>query len=98
MCHMRLILAVAQGQSDAVVRALKQASIPHELICQVADCRQAPACRWVGEEDLNSSGMLAAAVLDAIETLEQTRHAFRSKQLGHLRIRLEALLETLPVP
>ncbi|WP_152486829.1 hypothetical protein [Halopseudomonas pelagia] len=93
---MRLILAVAQGQSDDVVRALGQANISHELICQVADCSKAPACRWVGEEDLNSSGVLAAAVLDAIETLEQTRHAFRSKQLGDLRRRLEALLERLP--
>ncbi len=96
MYDTRLVLAVAQGQSNEVSRALDLAHIHHELICQATDCSQAPVCRWLQEDDLNSSGLLAACVFDAITTLEQTRHAFRSKQLGELRRRLETVLESLP--
>lgn len=96
MCDRRLILSVARDKSNEVTQALDKASIRHEVICQATDCSKAPACRWLGTDDLNSTGLMAAAIMDAIETLEQTRHAFRSKQLGHLRRRLETLLSSLP--
>lgn len=69
---------------------------PVELICDPIDCAQAPLCRWIAPQSMNDCGHLAAAVQDAIATLEQTRHAFRSKQLGGLRRRLEKLIEGLP--
>lgn len=69
---------------------------PLELICDPADCSQAPLCRWLDPQALNECGQLIAAIQDAIATLEQTRHAFRSKQLGGLRRRLEQLLHELP--
>jgi hypothetical protein len=37
--------------------------------------------------------VLARAIRDAITTLERTRSAFKSKQLGSLRQRLERVLE-----
>lgn len=37
--------------------------------------------------------VLARAIRDAITTLERTRSAFKSRQLGELRVRLERVLE-----
>ena len=71
---------------------------PLELICDPVDCTQAPLCRWLAPDDLNQCGQLVAAIQDAIATLEQTRHAFRSKQLGSLRQRLEKVGRELPEP
>jgi hypothetical protein len=35
------------------------------------------------------------ALLDAVATLERTRHAFKSRELADLRMRLEQLLKDL---
>lgn len=69
---------------------------PLEVICDPVDCAQAPFCRWLAPQALNECGQLMAAIQDAIATLEQTRHAFKSKQLGSLRHRLEKLVQGLP--
>lgn len=89
---------VVNTEDEAVLAQIRAALAdqPLELICDPADCAQAPLCRWLAPEELNDCGLLAGAIQDAIVTLEQTRHAFRSKQLGGLRRRLEKLLQELP--
>lgn len=90
---------VIVNADDAEVLAQVRGALadqPLELICDPADCAQAPLCRWLDPQALNDCGQLTAAIQDAIATLEQTRHAFRSKQLGGLRRRLEKLLQELP--
>jgi len=64
-----------------------------EVIETPHDCNRAPLCRWLGEE-----GRVRAALDDAVATLERTRHAFRSRELGQLRQRLEKLLVELSAP
>ncbi|WP_157719030.1 hypothetical protein [Halopseudomonas salegens] len=93
-----MIRVVLNSDDGAVLDQVREALQGYdlELICDPADCSQAPLCRWLDPEALNDSGQLTAAIQDAIFTLEQTRHAFRSKQLGGLRRRLETLLQELP--
>lgn len=91
----RVIINADDPMLESRVRAALQDQ-PLELICDPTDCAQAPLCRWLAPEELNHCGQLAAAIQDAITTLEQTRHAFRSKQLGSLRQRLEKLVRELP--
>lgn len=94
----RQVKVVVNTDDRATLQELQGvlAAYPVEVICDPADCREAPLCRWVDPQALNDCGQLTAGVLDAIETLEQTRHAFRSGQLASLRRRLEKLLQTLP--
>ncbi|WP_282278720.1 hypothetical protein [Stenotrophomonas sp. PS02297] len=66
-----------------------------EVINQSCDCEQAPLCRWLDPDPLGPSGQVQAALYEAIETLERSRHAFRSREMGQLRQRLTRLLEDL---
>lgn len=73
---------------------LADTDIP-EIIQQSCDCSQAPLCRWLTPSPLGPSGKVQAALCEAIETLERSRHAFRSREMGQLRQRLTLLLEEL---
>lgn len=66
-----------------------------EVLSDSSDCSAMPFCRWLGDVQLGSAGLVNAALLDATEVLEQTRHAFKSRELGLLRRRLVALLGRL---
>lgn len=66
-----------------------------EVLHQARDCSAAPLCRWLGTLQMGQAGEVQAALTEAVEILEKTRHAFRSRDLGLLRRRLEALLEEL---
>lgn len=66
-----------------------------EVLSAPSHCSAVPFCRWLGEAQLASAGVGQAALLDATEVLEQTRHAFKSRELGLLRRRLVALLDKL---
>ena len=68
-----------------------------EVIADPGQCSQAPFCRWLYSEQLATDGRIQAALTEAVETLERTRHAFRSRDLAQLRQRLEQLLEDLSV-
>ena len=68
-----------------------------EVIADPGQCSQAPSCRWLQGEQLASDGRIQTALSEAVETLERTRHAFRSRDLAQLRQRLEQLLEGLSV-
>ena len=96
MCdRVEVVVNTASAELAEQVRSRLE-DFPVELICDPKECDQAPLCRWLDPQSLNDDGQLMSAVLDAIETLEATRHAFRSKQLGSLRRRLEKLLRELP--
>ena len=69
-----------------------------EVIEDPHDCSRAPLCRWLGSARLGEEGRVRAALSDAVATLERTRHAFRSRELGQLRQRLEQLLVELSAP
>lgn len=66
-----------------------------EVIEDPHDCSHAPLCRWLDEAPLGPDGQVQAALAEAVATLERTRHAFRSRELGQLRQRLEQLLSEL---
>lgn len=66
-----------------------------ELLSRPEDCSQAPFCRWLGGASLGEAGQLQGALLETIDVLEQTRHAFASRELGQLRRRLVGLLKEL---
>jgi hypothetical protein len=66
-----------------------------EVIADPCDCSHAPFCRWLQGDALRSDGQVRAALYDAVETLQRTRHAFQSRDLGQLRQRLERLLDDL---
>lgn len=95
--RMKVVVTPASpDQLHVVQEVLRNSAVDCLLICEPADCRLAPMCRWLGPSSVNREGLLAGALVDAIRTLEQTRHAFKSKQLGELRRRLQQLLESLP--
>lgn len=66
-----------------------------EVLSAPSNCSAVPFCPWLGEAQLGSAGLVHAALLDATEVLEQTRHAFKSRELGLLRRRLVTLLDRL---
>ena len=66
-----------------------------EVLVVPSDCSAAPLCRWLGDAHLGSTGRVHAALVETTEVLEQTRHAFKSRELGMLRRRLVGLLEKL---
>ncbi|WP_236715549.1 hypothetical protein [Pseudomonas sp. BMS12] len=69
-----------------------------EVLQAPLDCSHAPLCRWLEQLPAGSQVKVEAAIGDAIATLERTRHAFRSRELGQLRQRLEQLLVELSGP
>lgn len=94
----KVVVAAAPEQCGTIIRALEQAGVECELICDPRDCSEAPLCRWLAPEQLNQAWRVRAELEDAIATLERTRHAFRSRQLADLRHRLEVLLQSLSDP
>jgi hypothetical protein len=66
-----------------------------EVLSAPGHCSEALSCRWPGETQLTPAWWLRAALLDATEVLERTRHSFKSRELGQLRQRLNALLDKL---
>ncbi|MDA7086679.1 hypothetical protein PH586_09840 [Pseudomonas sp. SA3-5] len=65
------------------------------VLGQPGDCSQAACCRWLQALPLHQAGEVQALLRDAVEVLEQTRHAFKSAQLAQLRKRMMRMLETL---
>lgn len=66
-----------------------------EVIEDPHQCSRAPLCRWLEDAELGTHGRVQAVLSDAVDILERTRHAFRSRELGQLRRRLELLLVEL---
>ena len=69
-----------------------------EVIQAPHDCSHAPLCGWLEAVDPHRASRMQHALSDAVATLERTRHAFRSRELGQLRQRLEQLLVELSAP
>ncbi|WP_449102602.1 hypothetical protein [Pseudomonas extremaustralis] len=66
-----------------------------EVLSALSNCGAVPFCRWLGEAHLGSAGLAQAALMDATEVLEQSRHALKSRELGLLRRHLVVLLGKL---
>ena len=92
-------------------RALRIACNDPQLACELrqlldhcevletpSDCTQAPLCRWLGESGVDDAARMKDALTETVAALERTRHAFRSRELGQLRRRLEQLLVELSAP
>lgn len=71
---------------------LQQAGLDCQMLGHPADCLLAPLCQHQQQGELQQ---LREALHDSIATLERSRHAFRSRELGALRQRLEQLLDNL---
>jgi hypothetical protein len=71
---------------------LDQAGWSTQVLEEPAQCLHAKACRWL---QLPSSACLREALDDAIAVLEDSRNAFRSRDLAALRWRLLHLREQL---
>jgi hypothetical protein len=81
--------------ADQLRPLLVQIAPDCEVLSAPGNCTAAPFCRWLGEGQLGPTGRIQSALLEATEVLEQTRHAFKSRELGLLRRRLQALLDKL---
>ncbi|MWV10953.1 hypothetical protein F3I62_02495 [Pseudomonas sp. R-28-1W-6] len=68
------------------------------VLARPEDCSQAPLCGWLQDQPLPAHATLHASLADAIEVLERSRHAFKSRDLADLRQRLEQLLGELSAP
>lgn len=89
-------LLIASGDRDLANRLrqhLAAADLPCDVLAESADCHEAPLCRWLRADPVSEPARLRAALVNAVGVLERTRHAFKSRELGELRRRLEALLE-----
>lgn len=71
---------------------LTQAGLDCQVLGHPANCSLAALCQGLVQEELQH---LRTALFDAIATLDHSRHAFRSRELGALRQRLEQLLDNL---
>lgn len=92
--HARVQLISSDPQTANIAcDALCNVGISCRLVNSPLDCQHAPACRWV--QPLTAELQLRLTLDDAINTLEKTRHAFKSRDLADLRRRLQALMETL---
>lgn len=91
------LLVTSQDQDIArQVRALLTVyQVPCAVLAGPGDCAQAPLCRWFKDAALSDAAHLHALLADAVGVLERSRHAFRSRELGQLRRRLEAALQEL---
>ena len=81
-----------------VRRLLHSDGLDCRVLARAQDCSQAPLCGWLLDQPLPAHAALHAALADAIEVLERTRHAFKSRDLASLRQRLEQLLDELSAP
>jgi len=86
-------------QDPTLARELRALLAAHEMPCAVLsgrqDCSQAPLCRWFKDAPLSDSARVLALLDDAITVLERSRHAFKSRELGELRLRLSNALKEL---
>lgn len=90
-----LIICTERSLGPLLRQWLDSQQTAAEVICSPNDCSQAPLCRWLDPAPLGPEGRVQTALLDAVETLIRTRHAFKSRELAELRKRLEQLLEEL---
>ncbi|MHA6181682.1 hypothetical protein [Pseudomonas mohnii] len=81
--------------ADQLRRLLVHIAPDCEVLSAPSNCSVVPFCRWLGEAHLGTPGLVQAALMDATEVLEQSRHAFKSRELGLLRRRLVVLLGKL---
>jgi hypothetical protein len=69
-----------------------------QVLCEAGDCSDAPLCRWLGEAQLGQLGRVQAALVEVVEILQSTRHAFKSREVGRARRRLSELMAELSGP
>lgn len=90
-----MVVRADAGELARVDALLGAAGLVCEVFHEPLDCDHAPLCRWLDPAQLNAPGQAHAALADAVEVLERSRHAFKSRELGGLRRRLEAVLREL---
>ena len=88
------LLSSDPEDAEAACATLCGAGWPCQVLRDASDCAQAPHCHWLEQLPAQQVHM-RAALDDAIATLEKTRHAFKSTNLGELRRRLQRLREEL---
>ncbi|QKE65061.1 hypothetical protein HNE05_17445 [Aquipseudomonas campi] len=81
-----------------VRRLLHSDGLDCAVLARAQDCSQAPLCGWLQDQPLPAHAALHAGLADAIEVLERSRHAFKSRELADLRQRLQQLLGELSAP
>jgi hypothetical protein len=96
MHQTRLLVTLPSSQCASRVEQLLHAQAPGcEVFGQPRDCSQIACCRWLQALPLHQAGEVQALLIDAVEVLELTRHAFKSAQLAQLRKRMMRMLEGL---
>ncbi len=86
LSHDILRLLGTQGMQGAA----EQTTLVNKL-AQLAQCFNARTLDQDGEGSLNDV-LWRAALADTITVIENTKHSFRSRELGQLRVRLQHLL------
>lgn len=101
MKHRVPLLLLASDDQALAAQAgtlLERSELGCTLITRSNDCPQMPLCRWFKDAPLNDAGRVRALLGETIEILESTRHAFKSRELGGLRKRLQQALKELSGP
>lgn len=69
-----------------------------EVLTETGQCQRAPLCRWLKDAPLSETARLRMLLDETVTVLDRTRHAFKSRELGRLRRRLEQALSELSGP
>lgn len=91
-CTTLQLLSLDPSRASQAHALLAKAGLSCQVLGHPADCTLATLCQGLLQEELQQ---LRTALLDTIASLERSRHAFRSRELGTLRQRLEQLLDNL---
>lgn len=101
MKHRVPLLVLASDDQTLAIQVgslVERSELTCTLLTRSSDCPQMPLCRWLKDAPLNHAGRIQALLGETIETLESTRHAFKSRELGRLRKRLQQALKELSDP
>lgn len=93
--HPLQLLCLDAPRASRAHGLLTQAGVACRILAHPSDCHLAPQCQGQLQGELRQ---LREALHDSVATLERSRHAFRSRELGALRQRLERLLDNLSQP
>lgn len=85
-------------QLASSLRELLGGQAAQQVLCEAGDCRDAPLCRWLGEAQLGQLGRVQAALVEVVDILQSTRHAFKSREVARARRRLSELMAELSGP
>ncbi|MGQ7816388.1 hypothetical protein ACUTAH_12135 [Metapseudomonas furukawaii] len=91
-----MLISPDRPLAERARRLLARDALECAVLVDSGDCTRAPLCHWLKDPPQGQAGQLRALLVETVSVLDDTRHAFRSRELGRLRKRLELALRELP--